>query len=122
MKRIFKIVPCLLLSALTLVSACACTGDVSAMRRRTRRMQEQLVPQQEKILQEDPLDPDFLVETQTQDTEKEPETPDHDECPDCPKEDDEKEHPHYGKRPPRKGRRKHIKPVPYPLPRDDEEN
>ena len=84
-------------------------------------MQEQRIPKQEQILQEDPLDPDFLVETQAEE-EPDEETPDHDKCPDCPKEDDEHKHPHHGKRPPRKGRRKHIKPVPYPLPGDDEEN
>ena len=123
MKRIFKIVPCILLSALTLVSACACAGGVSDVRRRARKMHDRLAPQQEQILHEDELDPDFLVDMQTEDAEKEPENPDKEECPNCPKESEQhKFHPYHGKRPHRHGRRKHIKPVPYPVPEEDEEN
>ena len=78
MKKILKFVPCLLVSASVLISACACTGGVDVGR--SSKIAEP------EIRQAEPLDPNFSV-----DPDKEPdEKPEDPECPDCPEKDGKK--------------------------------
>ena len=103
MKKFLKFVPCLLVSASVLVSACACTGGIDVGR--SRKIAEP------EIQQAEPLDPNFSV-----DPDKEPdEKPENPECPDCPEKDGkenrapkEKRHPHC--------KHKKRRPVPFPRP------
>ena len=112
MKKMFKIVPCVLLTSLTLVSACACTGSVSDMRRRVRRLQEQ-TPQEEE------LDPNFFVDSESDEITQKSNAPDGNKCPDCPQEpDEEKLPPRNG--PPRRGKRPNPKLLPCPLPMEED--
>ena len=102
MKKFFKLVPSLLVSACVLVSACACSNGTDANRRHKT---------EPEIRHAEPLDPDFSV-----DPDKEPdEKPEDPECPDCPEKDDADE------RAPKQKRHHHCKhkkrrPVPFPRP------
>ena len=135
MKNILKTIICIGVSALTLVSACACQGGVSDMRRLERRLQRERALQQERIEeqpQDEQLDPNFSVDAEENEAPKDKGEGD-ERCPDCPeqpeeerKDDKKKEKKDEeergellpGRRPPRRGRRKGPKPVPYPMPGD----
>lgn len=75
MKKFLKFVPCLLITASVLVSACACTDGINA--RRARKIPEP------EIRQAEPLDPNFSVDPDQEPDEK-PENP---KCPECPEKD-----------------------------------
>lgn len=130
MKKIFRTVPCILISAFTLIGACACENGVSDIRNRERQLrermreeqqQQRLAEQEERTLEE--IDPDFMVD---------PECPECPDCPDIPEQPEEGTRtedngdtqktipPEFWRKPPRKGLGKKPKPTPapYPLPHD----
>ena len=125
MKKFFKIIPCIMVSALAFTCACACRNGVSDIRRRARQLEERVRKQEQRLLEdEEPeqLDPDFSVEPQneTEEEEKKEKNPDNGKCPDCPDHSDER--PHSELLPERGGHHgKRIKPKPVPLPVPPEE-
>ena len=113
MNKFLKFVPCLLVSASVLVSACACTGDGDASR--SRKITEP------EIQQAEPLDPNFSVDpAEKPDVIPEepgcPECPEKPGCPECPEKTESNENGHQA--PKRKWHHhcKHKKRRPMPLP------
>ena len=120
-----------MVAAFTLAGACACNNGVSDIRSRERQLrerqreeQQRLTEQEERTLEE--IDPGFTVDPLC------PECPECPDCPDIPEKPEDGTHPEddgdedtqkpvppeYWRNPPRKGRGKKPKPVPYPLPHD----
>ena len=127
MKKILK-TTCLFVSALTLVSACACHSGASGLHRRERQMQEKkLMEEQQRlleqeILEEDVLDPDFLVEGEpSENPEEDKKEPGKPGCPHCPKHGEKTNEllPERGNVP-RHGKHPKPKPAPFPQPGDDD--
>ena len=75
---------------------------------------ERTVPEQ-KILQEEPLDPDFAVDPEADASDGD--APENPKCPDCPEEDEDGQKPApERKKPPHRCKHHSRRPVPFPLP------
>ena len=113
MKRILKLVPCFLMSACVLVSVCACSNGNERMNR------ERTAPEL-KILHEEPLDPDFSVDPETDAADEnasDEDAPENPKCPDCPEKDEDTQEPApERKKPPHRCKHLRRRPMPFPLP------